>query len=216
MESIDIFLSKKLGNGDGSGDGSGYGGGSGDGSGYGGGSGDGSGFGEGSGFVSGFGSGSGDGFGSGDGSGILIFNQRKIYYIDGIPTIIYSIRSNYAIGEILNSDLTTTKTFVAKRGNCFAHGETLKKAIADAERKYLNNKPIDERIAYFKEAIKGLNKIPAKLLYDWHTTLTGSCDQGKDSFIKNKGLDTSSEYTLDEFIELTKDQYGGHIINQLK
>lgn len=79
----------------GDGYGSGYGSGSGSGSGYG------YGFGDGSGDGYGFGDGEGYGDGSGDGSGIRIvrYGNQKVYDIDGIPTIVYCIKGNYAKGS---------------------------------------------------------------------------------------------------------------------
>ena len=84
------------------GSGYGYGYGFGSGSGYD----DGSGYGYNSGYGYGFGDGDGDGSGSGSGDGIQIFNNYKIYFIDGIQTIIKSIFKGVAKGFILNSDLS--------------------------------------------------------------------------------------------------------------
>ena len=222
MGSIERFLAISYGDGsgDGSGDGYGYGSGSGDGSGYGSGDGYGDGYGYGSGYGSGdgsgYGSGYGSGSGSGDGSGIKEYDKRKVYYVDGISTLIYSVKRNYAKGAIINNDLTLSNCYIAKRGNYFAHGETLQKAVEDAERKHQQDLPVEDRIAAFKEVIKGMDKIPAQILYDSHTLLTGSCDMGKDEFIRSNNINMKSSYTLDQFISMTKDQYGGDVIKQLK
>ena len=169
---IDIFLEieKKTGSGDGygSGSGAGYGSSFGNGSGYGDVSGSGDGDGSGSGYGSGYGpgygvgygssfgdgSGSGAGYGSnfgdGDGSGygygdgIVEYNHQKVYKIDGVSTIIDSVHGNYANGKILRDDLTVRECFIAKCGNFFAHGETIKQALSDASEKYNENKPLSE------------------------------------------------------------------------
>jgi len=207
MEGLKEFLSVSYGNG--SGYGSGYGDGCGDGSGYG--YGDGSGCGDGSGYGSGY----GYGYGYGDGYGLVNYDGLKVNYIDKLPTVITKLKQGYAKGFIINKDLTTKPCFIAKRGDFFAHADTLKKAVADVERKHQNSLPVEERIANFKEAIKGMDKIPASLLYDWHTTLTGSCDFGKDEFMRNNSISLDDEFTLKEFVELTKDNYGGEIIRRL-
>ena len=72
----------------------------------------GSGYGDGSGSGSGYGSGSGSGSGDGSGSGIAEYNGVAVYRIDGVPTLIASVRGNIARGQILNSDLTTTPCYV--------------------------------------------------------------------------------------------------------
>ena len=155
---IDIFLKieKKTGSGDGygSGSGAGYGSSFGNGSGYGdvsgSGDGDGSGSGYGSGYGPGYGSGygysygDGDGSGSGYGDGIVEYNHQKVYKIDGVSTIIDSVHGNYANGKILRDDLTVRECFIAKCGNFFAHGETIKQALSDASEKYNENKPLSE------------------------------------------------------------------------
>lgn len=101
----------------------GYGSGSGSGFGYGSGYGDGYGSGSGFGFGSGYGSDSGDGFGygDGDGSGLKSFNGNKIYLVDGVNTIVKSIKGNIAKGYILDKDFTINKCYIAKGQNKFAH-----------------------------------------------------------------------------------------------
>jgi hypothetical protein len=39
---------------------------------------------------------------------------------------------------------------------------------------------------------------------------------GRESFVKNKGLSLEEKYTVDEFSELTENDYGSDIIKQLK
>ena len=208
------------GSGDGSGPGSGYG--SGEGYGYGYGDGDGYGYGSGYGDGSGYGSGEGygDGYGDGDGYGLNIeyFNGQKVYHIDNVPTLIDSVHGNYAKGRILNSDLTTKYCYVAKQGNFFAHGETLKQAMADVMEKYTENQPVKQRIAEFNCKFPDRNKkVPASELFSWHHILTGSCLMGRKHFCEQRGLDYENGlYTVNEFILLTKNAYGGEIIRQLE
>jgi len=133
MEKIEQFLK----------DGSGYGYGSGYGDGYG--DGDGSGYGDG--YGDGYGSGSGDGYGD----GLKTLNNQKIYLIDGVQTIIKSVKGNIAKGFVVKSDLTLTSCFIAKGENKFAHGETAEEAISQLQNKLLADLSTEERIEKFKE-----------------------------------------------------------------
>ena len=232
MESIEEFLKIELGSGDGSGYGSGYGDGPGydygsgygSGSGSGDGSGDGSGYGDGPGYGYGYGSGSGSGYGygygygSGDGYGIKTFNNFKIYMIDDVPTIIKQARNNIAKGFILENDLTLTPCYIVKGHNYFSHGKTVKKAFEDLRNKIFKNINTDEAIDLFLKEFSDLNKkYPAKDFYIWHNRLTGSCEAGRNSFVKNGGYDLENDtFTVQEFIDITKNAFGGKIIRQLE
>jgi hypothetical protein len=193
--------------------------------------GDGSGFGSGSGFgigdgygdVYGFGDSSGYGDGSGyigavNGSGIKVLNGNNVYQIDDIATIIKQVRNNVAKGFILNSDLSLTPCYIVKGHNRFTHGTTLKKAIEDLENKLFEDMSTDETIEMFLKEFSDLDKkYPAKAFYTWHNRLTGSCEVGRDSFVRNGGYDLENDtFTVQEFINITKDTFGGNIIKQLE
>ena len=213
MEKIKEFLKvyNGYGYGDGSGDGYGYGDGYGDGSGDG--SGDGYGYGDGD----GYGSGDGDGYGDGYGDGIKAINGDVIYQIDEIPTIIKQVRNNVAKGYIFNDDLSLTPCYIVKGHNKFAHGETIKKAMEDLENKIFEDMDTDEAIEMFLKEFSDLNKkYPAKAFYVWHNRLTGSCEMGRNSFVRNGGYDLENDtFTVKEFIDITKDAFGGDVIRQL-
>ena len=227
-EQIKQFLNIDVGYGYGDGFGSGYSDGDGDdfgcgfgdgfgcgfGSGYS--HGDGDGDGSGSGF--GFGNGYGYGDGSGDGRGIKELDGDTIYMIDNTLTFIDSVHGNYAKGRILQTDLTTKDCFIAKMyDRYFAHGETLKQAFNDAMNKSFQDIPEDKRIARFKEQYPDNDvKIPARELFDWHNRLTGSCEMGRNNFVRNHGIDVDNDsFTVSEFVELTKNDYGGQIIKKI-
>ncbi len=193
MEAITEFL--KVSDGSGSGSGDGYGSASGDGSG------DGYGY--------------GYGYGSGDGSDLKKYTNYPVHYIDGVPTIIYSVKGQVAKGAIIKSDLTLQDCYIAKVGNFFAHGETIEKAISEAQQKYNENRPLEDRIADFIAQFNGTDEYLASEFYKWHTTLTGSCSIGKDNFIKEHDIDLSDKMTVHKFINLTKNAYGSEVINQL-
>ena len=219
MEAIEKDIERFLavGSGDGSGDGSGYGYGSGYGSGSGSGSGSGDGSGEGAGYGSGsgsgYGSGSGSGSGSGDGDGYGIkeFNGRKVYDIDSVSTLIYAVRGNVAKGAVLGRDLTLKDCWIAKRGNFFSHGVTLHAAVEAVEAKWMENRPLDDRIAEFVKTHPVLDEEYGDL-FEWHHILTGSCEFGRRQWCEEHGYKPTDSITLRTFLTQTVGDYGGDVI----
>lgn len=198
----------------GDGSGYGYGPGSGYGCGYGPGSGSGCGYGPGCGY--GHGSGSGDGYDYGDGADIKFFCGSPVYLIDRIPTIITAVFGSYAKGYILGQCLTLTPCYIAKKESHVAHGETLSEAVAAVTEKAFDDMPEEERIAEFWKCHQKGVKYPAKDLYEWHQKLTGSCEMGRKNFAAEHGIDlTKDEFTVDEFIKLCCNSYGGEVISKL-
>ena len=184
------------------------------------GSGYGSGYGPGSGSGSGYGSGSGSGYGYGSGSGygygIKEFNNMKVFMVDDVQTIITSIKGCLAKGFILQKDLTLKPCFVVKGQGYFAHGETVKDARQALQDKIFENMDTDEAIDKFLEKFKKGRKYTAKDFYEWHHILTGSCEMGRKSFMQDHDITFEDKLTVNEFIELCENSYGGDIITQLK
>ena len=178
------------------------------------GSGDGSGYGSGDGSGYGYGSGSGDG--SGYGSGISKFNNSKVYSVDGVQTIIKKAKDNIAQGYILNDDFSLEPCYIAKGHNKFAHGKTVRKAVEDLQNKIFEDMDTDEAIELFLKEFELDKKYKGKDFYIWHNRLTGSCEMGRNSFVKNKGIDLEDMFTVQEFIDLTRNDFGGDIIRQLE
>ena len=179
----------------------------------------GSGYGYGSGDGYGYGSGDGDGsgYGSGDGYGLISFDGQDVHYIDGMPTVIEKVRGNLAKGFTINNALTTSPCYFVKSRILFAHGSTLEEAQKSLQDKIFDNMDIDEKIDMFLEQFNTTDKYPAKEFYDWHNKLTGSCSFGRDSFCRNHGIDLENGmYTVQEFIEITENDYGSAVIKQLK
>jgi len=185
-----------------------------DGNGYG----DGNGDGYGNGYGNGYGDGYGNGYGNGNGDGIKSFNNQIVHLIDKTQTIIISIRNNIAKGFILQSDLTLKPCFIAKGENQFAHGNTINEAVKSLQEKLLLTLPIEQRIIKFKQHfISTKKKFKAIDYFNWHYFLTGSCNIVRMNFIKSIGIDLNKDkFTVLEFIEKTKNQYGYEIIKQLE
>ena len=226
-EVIRNFLSPGYGYGDGAGYGSGAGSGYGDGygAGYGDGYGDDDGDGYGAGYGAGYGDGYGDGYGAGYGSGygdgagnIVKVDAHYIYNVDSVPTAIYSIHGNFAQGGVLQQDFSFRPCYIARVGDSFAHGDTLRQAMADARAKELRNKPAEERVGQFLSTYPNPDTpIPAKELFDWHNILTGSCLFGRKQFCAERGIDVEHDsYTLRDFVNMTKDSYGSEVIRMIE
>ena len=218
MEEIKVLEFISSGYGSGYGSGSGYGDGSGYGEGYGSGYGSGmrDGYGRGHGCGVSYRYDSGSGSGAGDGGGLKSINGKKIYMVDDIATTISHIHGNIAKGTIVNSDLTETPCYIVKEGGYFAHGETLAEANIALQSKLFNDMPIEERIAEFWKCHKKGIKYPTKDFFEWHHKLTGSCLMGRQQFAKDHDVDLEGEMTVEEFITLTENSFGGDIIKRLK
>ena len=222
----------------GTGYGSGSGCGSGDGNGHGSGHGSGYGYSSGSGFNddcgddygddygdgSGHGSGDGDGSGTGEGNGysrklgVSAYSGHTVHYIDGLPTLIDRVHGNVARGSILHIDLAAEPCFIVKNERYFAHGSTLEEDREALIEKIMESMDPDEAIEKFMQEFKSDTKAyPASSFYVWHHYLTGSCEAGRNAFARDHGINVSKDLlTVRQFIELTRDAYGGNIIKALE
>ena len=176
----------------------------------------GDGSGDGSGSGSGYVDGSGSGDGSGYGYGIKVFNGDNVYLVDNIPTIFISIHGNVAKGYILQSDLQLKPCFIVKENNKFAHGDTLRDAFNSLKEKLYDDSTEEERIEAFKKKFPEYDvKYDNGDLFTYHHVLTGSCRMGRESFVSDRGLSLDGKTSIREFVELTKNAYGGDIIKKL-
>ena len=198
--------------------GSGYGNSTGCGNAYGSGYGNSTGCGYGYGYGYGNSTGCGNGYGYGSDKDISKFNNDKVYLVDDVPTIIKKVKDSIAQGYILNSDFTLQSCYIAKGHNKFAHGKTVRKAVEDLQSKIFEDMDTNEAIELFLQEFTDLDKkYPVKNFYIWHNRLTGSCEMGRQSFAKNKGIDLENDmFTVQEFIDLTRNDFGGEIIEQLE
>ena len=167
---------------------------------------------------SGNGSDNGYGYGSGNGYGYGIkeINGWSIYNVDGVQTIITHIHGSIAEGYIVKCNVYLEHCYIAKGQGYFAHGETVRAACDALEEKIIANLDTDARIAKFKSKFALDRKYPATDFYKWHSVLTGSCEQGRRAFAEEHGIDIeTAEYTVEEFINMTKNSFGEKIIQQL-
>ena len=193
--------------------------GSGDGCGYGCGNGYGYGRGYSYGYGYGSGNGSGDGCGNGYGNGyggVKEINGHAVYEIDNTRTIITSIHGNVAQGFILEHNTKLVPCYIARDNNHFAHGKTLREAFSSLQEKLYDDSTEEERIRAFKRKFPSYDtKYSNQDLFVYHHVLTGSCRMGRESFANSRGISLSDKTTVREFVQLTKDAYGGDIIKKL-
>ena len=165
----------------------------------------------------GYGDGYSYGYGYGYGDGIDEFNGLSVHQVDGVQTVFYHIRGNVAKGAILRDDLTLEPCYIVKGHGHFAHGENLRKTMEALTDKMFDDMPEEERIEEFVKAHPEYRKpYPNRDLYDWHHRLTGSCEMGRNEFVASKGIDLDGESTIEEFVAMTKNSYGGSTIRKLK
>ena len=164
----------------------------------------------------GYGDGNGNGNGYGNGYGIKEINGHTIFSVDDVYTIFTSIRGNVAKGFILEKNTKLVPCYIVKENNKFAHGSTLRDAFTSLQEKLYDDSTEEERIEAFKKKFPSYDtKYDNRDLFAYHHVLTGSCRMGRESFVNNKGLSLDDKTTVREFVELTKNAYGGKIIRKL-
>lgn len=158
----------------------------------------------------------GNRYGSGEFSSISFFCGYNVFVIDKIQTIITGVHGALAKGYILNEDFTLDACYIVKGSGYFAHGETVEKANAALIKKILENIDEYEAIEKFIEIFKPSKKYPCSDYYEWHHYITGSCEMGRKSFMKNHDISMEDEITVEEFISLTENEFGSETIKKLK
>jgi hypothetical protein len=74
----------------------------------------------------------------------------------------------------------------------------------------------EERIAAFWNAHVAGVKYPARDFFEWHHRLTGSCEMGRNEFCRGRGINLEKGmYTVEEFVAMTRDSYGGAVVARL-
>jgi len=118
----------------------------------------------------------------------------------------YKIHSSYYIEDYFHDD-TPQKIFIAEQDNLFAHGKSIKEAIADLEFKKLSKLGANEHI---QRIIKQGYMNPQD-----YRLLTRACREGTNRFLEDNDLTWDDIRTIDEVIDLTKGNYGHDIFIRL-
>jgi hypothetical protein len=177
--------------------------------------------------VYGYGFGFGDAVGSGsfvESSSSFDFcfdsvNNYKVHLIDCIPTILEKIKKTkgfyIAKGKILKNDFTFQDTFVVKKEACFAHGLNLKQAFKSLNEKLFDKLDAGQKMDEFFKHFDFNKKYDAKDFFIWHGKLTKSCEFGRKFFVENNNINMNKKYSIKEFVDICKDQYGYEIISKI-
>ena len=90
--------------------------------------------------------------------------------------------------------------YLAKVGNHWAHGKTVKEAVQDATDKAVGDMDQSEVVAEIKST--------GKVTVAQYRAITGACREGCRHFLQTIGKPDATELNLEEAKELTKGQYG--------
>lgn len=161
-------------------------------------------------FLSGYGNGDGNGY------GLKKINGRKVFHVDGIPCQPVEVHNVWAKVKIINTkDFTLKECFLAKYHGVIAHGESVKNALRDAQEKYFSSFDFEDLKKKLLEEFSEKGSLTVAELFKWHGLLTGSCTCGRQQFQKENDLKDSDKLTLKQFVELTRNAYGGEKIKEL-
>lgn len=135
--------------------------------------------------------------------------------IDGMQTFITHIRNNVAKGFfIVHNNVITC--FIVKEQGIYAHGATIKEAFYSLQAKLFNLTTEEQRIKEFKKKFPDYNKEYNNLdLFIAHHELTGSCLMGRKIFMTEHHKTMEGKTSIKDFIELSKNSYGGNIVKKL-
>ena len=149
----------------------------------------------------------GSGYGRGDGSKI-----KGYFVVDGILCkLLNQKRGSYKVETFPQRKIC----YLADYQGEIAHGDTLREAQEEARRKYFSGLTFKENKKRFLQEFEKKRKLSGKALYEWHGVLTGSCRFGRDRFCEQHNIDLRKKYTLKEFVDIVKDDFGGNKIKQL-
>jgi len=126
------------------------------------------------------------------------------------------VRGNIAQGHIISeNDYTLQPCHIAKGQGHFAHGETAHKAQEALVKKIVASMDVDARLAEFRKTFRPGERYGGAELYKWHGYLTGSCEQGREQFVRDRKINLDDKFTVEEFVGICRCAYGGGVIAQL-
>ena len=133
-----------------------------------------------------------------------------------MPCVIEKEHTNFAkVSVISKKDFSARPAFLAKFNNTIAHGETITEAMLEAKRKFMSNADFSEQKKLLLSLFEEKKRLTVKDLSEWHGAITGSCSFGRREFQSEHNLKDEDLLSLDEFVELVKDSYGGNKIADL-
>lgn len=137
--------------------------------------------------------------------------QGTVYTVKCIDGYVMVIDSEKAKGDFTIYKCRYFGRFneciVAKRGDYYAHGDTLKEAVEDVNFKFLQE-------TFDLDTLVSEIKSKKTMSVSEYRLITGACRQGCANFRKSKGIE-STELPLKEVINITKNEYGGDRVQEL-
>ena len=130
----------------------------------------------------------------------------KVKPVDGYIMVLLSekktgeltIYKTQYLEDYMNGKNTTQ--YVAEQNNITAHGETVKKAVADLEFKVMQTKDVSEHVKRVKES--------GYITPTDYRLLTGACESGTNRWLNENGFTWDDKKPIAEVIELTRGAYG--------
>ena len=125
--------------------------------------------------------------------------ERGYVVADGIHQKLISQKT---IGEvtIYETEENKQKAYVARKGDKFAHGKTIKEAKNDLRYK-ISDRDTSKFKSWKKEDVK-----PTDEIIEAYMTITGACSFGTKQFCNEIKL--KDEYRVEDIFELTKGRFG--------
>lgn len=132
-----------------------------------------------------------------------------------IPCVFLSIVGNVAKVNVIKDDMSTQKMYIAKSGNLFAHGDNKDHALREVSAKFFASMSFEAKKQEFIKLFKKDEVYPTRHFFEWHHHLTGSCESGRMMFVKAHGIDLDAGMNTITFLNLTKNEYNGKIIQEI-
>jgi len=129
--------------------------------------------------------------------------KRGFIYADGI---LKKIKKKRKQGEIEVFECENN-SFVAKKGESFSHGETLKQAIEDLRYK-ISDRDLSDFESWKNNPDKEIKLDDAIQAY---RVITGACEMGVKDFVSR--INVPEKLTPNEVIKLTKGYYGNDVFS---
>lgn len=119
-----------------------------------------------------------------NGSTIASFNGFKTYFINDFVVIVKHIHGPWALGEIINNDLTTTKCYIAKVHNHFVIAGSIKEVIEEMRKKITGSLNLykDMAMAFVIAHPDYEKEYDWDEMVAWHSLDATSCADGRKRF----------------------------------
>lgn len=137
-------------------------------------------------------------------------------YVIGHLTHIEELCEEKAIGYYLGRTGRKVPLFAFKEDGYIGIGCSYAHAMDSLLSKKIEGTSLEERIQKFVESHSLDEKYTIKDFWEWHRYLTLSCYGGGERFKNEHNLNEDDLISVDEFVELVKEEFGGEIISKAR